>query len=262
MASRQPYTIRGSGRSNDDRDDKIRTYIAQTHAEAIRDDVLDWHKLPRSTSGDLVTSDDSLVLEVYIQGYTHTVNWVYYNNAATTDSTVSVRVAAQLSGLDFVTAGTIATDSTSMKIEADYERRLDRIAALLEGSNVKWGCFGGTVFEVTARDTTSIKYRRQAYGDRFGFMRGGRYVPEPLVTPSGWLYTQDIFTGSGPDAADLRDDPRADWISSVEYSIDGITLTNPTWQRERVVLALDNALQETSKENPQTWIDRARLYQG
>lgn len=248
-----------------DRDSKkedIRTFIAQTHAEAIRDDVLDWHKLPRASSGDLVTTDDSLVLEVYIQGYTHTVNWLYYNNSATTTSTVASRVASLLaSGVDFVTAGTIAANTTTVSIEADYERRLDRIAALLEGSDTKWGCFGGTTFVVTDRDTTTIKYRRQAYGDRYGFLQGGRYVPEPLVTPSGWLYTEDIFAGSGPDAADLRDDPRADWIASVEYSIDGITLTNPTWQRERVSMALANELQETTKTNPQSWIDRARFSQ-
>jgi hypothetical protein len=255
--------IRLKDRDNqiDSKKDDIRTYIAAAHAAAIRNDVLAWHKLPRSSSGDLVTTDTSLVLEVYIQGYGHTVNWRTYNNASTSTTTTSTEIDTMLSTADYVTVGNIDTISTTVSVEADYEYRLDRIAALLEGENMKWGCFGGTEFTVTARDLTTIKYRRQAYGDRYGFLQGGRYVPEPLITPSGWLYTQDIFAGSGPDAADLRDDPRADWISTVEYSIDGITLTNPTWQRERVVVALDSALQETAKENPQPWIDRARLIQ-
>ena len=235
-------------------------YIKQTHAEAIRDNLLDWHKSPRSTSGDLVTSDGSAALEVYIQGYGHTLSWEYYQleNESAADTTISSHISSTLlSGRDFVTAGNIATVSTSITDESDYQTYLQRIAALLENSDYQWGCFGGSEFTVTARDTTNIKYRRQAYGDRFGFRRGGRYVPEPLITPGGWLYTEDIFAGSGPDAADYRDDPRADWLHTIEYSIDGITATNPTWQREAEAFAVANAIGETAKTERQMWVDRA-----
>lgn len=238
------------------------TYVAQTHAESIRDSLLAWHSFPRSSSGDVVSTDNTVVLEVFIKGYSSTIGWLLYNNTGTSTAALSSHISTNLlSGLDFVSAGTLATVSTTVTLEADYENRLDRIATLLEGEDVAWGCFASRSFDIKARDTTNIKYRRQAYGDRYGFRQGGRYVPEPLITPGGWLFTEDIFTAL-PLQSDLRDDPRADWISSVDYSIDGVTLTNPDWTTQGLALTLSSEIQETAKEQRQMWIERATLKAG
>jgi len=237
-------------------------YIKAAHAADIRDELLELHAWPRTSSGDVTINSGDVSLEVYIQGYTHTLGWVFISNAATTsDTTSNYFINTLITGLDFVSAGTIATVSQSITIETEAVTRLERAKALLEGEDMQWGCFAGRTFDVVARDYTTIKYRRQAYGDRYGFRQGGRYVPEPLVTPGGWLFTEDIFAAY-PLEDDLRDDPRTDWIASVDYSIDGVTLTNPEWAAQGLAVTLASDLQETAKEPRQMWIERAALKEG
>ena len=241
--------------------DTTGTFIQATHAAAIGDEFLAWHAFPVTSSGDVAVTAGDITLEVYIQGYAHTLNWRIKNEVTQSDTTTSLQITDLLSGAEYVTEGTVPTISTSVETEMDYVPRLDRIAAILQGEGVQWGCFAGRSFDVIARDLTTIKYRRQAYGDRYGFRQGGRYVPEPLVTPGGWLFTEDIFAAY-PLAADLRDDPRTDWISSVDYSIDGVTLTNPDWSVQGLALTLSSEIQETAKEQRQMWIERAALKRG
>lgn len=245
--------------------DTLPNYFYQTHAEAIRDQLLNWHKYPQATSGDVVTTDaGSTVLEVYIQGYVHTLGFRHDHvvSGSASDTTLTGHITTDvLAGHDFVTAGSIATISTTVTTEFEYATILERLTALLKNTDYKWGCFASRSFDIVARDTANIKYRRQAYGDRYGFRQGGRYVPEPLITPGGWLFTEDIFTAL-PLQSDLRDDPRADWISSVDYSIDGVTLTNPDWATQGLALTLSSEIQETAKEQRQMWIDRAALKTG
>ena len=237
-------------------------YISAALAAAIRDDFLARHAWPRTSSGDVVVSDSDVTLEVYIQGYTHTINWTFYSNGTDGAVGLSTHISGTLlASLDFVSAGNIATISTSITTESEVRGKLERITALIGELDYQWGCFAGRSFDVIARDLTTIKYRRQAYGDRYGFRQGGRYVPEPLVTPGGWLFTEDIFAAY-PLAADLRDDPRTDWISSVDYSIDGVTLTNPDWSVQGLALTLSSEIQETAKEQRQMWIERAALKRG
>ena len=260
---------------NSDDDDSIATYgtksiristspdyISAALATAIRDDFLARHAWPQTSSGDVVVTDSDVTLEVYIQGYTHTINWTRYSNATDSAVDLSTHIGSNLlASLDFVSASNIATISTSITTESEARGKLDRINALIGNLEYSWGCFAGRSFDIIARDLTTIKYRRQAYGDRYGFRQGGRYVPEPLITPGGWLFTEDIFAAY-PLAADLRDDPRTDWISSVDYSIDGVTLTNPDWSVQGLALTLSGEIQETAKKERQMWIDRASLKPG
>ena len=240
---------------------ETREYTKSTHATTIRDNYLARWKQPRTWSGDLVPNEGAAVLEIYVEGYIKTLDWTYYQttNDDKSDTTLSSHITSSLiSGADFVTTGDVTTVSTSITTEADFVTPLNRIDSLLEGLEYSYGCFGGRAFDLKAQDFSNIKYRRQAYSQRQGFLRGGQYVPEPLVTPSGWVFTEDVF-GGVPQSADLRDDFRADWIAAVEYSQDGVVLLNgeepdDAWSADAVKLAYALEVGETVKEPKMYWI--------
>jgi len=240
---------------------ETREYTSSAHAIVIRDNYLDRWKMPRVFSIGLEALQGAPVLEVQLAGYIHTLGWQYYNQEGISASTTTVSThitGTLLSGVDFITTGDIDTVSTSITDESDYKTRLLRLDNILDGLEYRYGCYGGTVFDLKAQDYSSIKYRRRAYTQRQGFLRNGRYVPEPLVTPSGWVFTDDIFA-SQPVEANLRDDPRADWIASVEYSNDGVILLNGEEPEDAeditgIGLALSLEAGETTKPVTQPWL--------
>lgn len=244
---------------------ETRELTKQTHAETVRDNYLDRWKRPRSYSSGVRPNDSLPALEVYVSGYVHTLGWVYYNqdSESASDTTISAHLTSDLiTGLDFVSAGSIATVSTSITDEADWVTYLQRIDSLMDGLDYRYGCYAGRRFDVKALDYTTIKYRRKAYSQRQGFLSGGIYVPEPLISPSGWVYTDDIFAGR-PTDSDLKDDPRADWVASVEYSIDGVELLNgeepdDAYSLDSIKLALALEAGESFKKPPEWWQNEAK----
>lgn len=201
-------------------------YMTSTYAAAVRDDYLAAHAYPRMYPVDIYQGDEgAAVLEVEIRGYTDTIGWLtdFESSGTASNTAVSTQISNLLSGLDYVSAGTIATISTAITDETDYVSRLQRINDLLENRAYSWGCFRGRSFDVTAWDTSTIKYRRRAFGPRAGIYSGGQLVPAPLVQPSGIVFTEDVFAGL-PAQSTLLQDPRAAFISGVEYTIDGARL--------------------------------------
>lgn len=239
-----------------------RSYITQTHAEAKRDEFLSRRAWPLLESGDVtIGTDATAILEVYIEGYISTLDWVYWNqaNEDASSKTLSAHLTDDLLvGLDYVSAGDIDTISTSITTEADYITILRRIDDLLADSAYYYGCFGGRKFDAKARDTTSIKYRRKAYGQRGAIYRGGRPVPAPLVKPGGIIWTEDIYAGR-PVASTLLYDPRASWIAQVEYSINGVQLKNGEqpdsgWDAGNQALIMAKELNMAAIQEPKDYI--------
>lgn len=234
------------------------SYLTQTHAEAKRDEFLSRHKQPFIESGDVTPRDDGgAMLEVYIQGYGTTLDDIFWNQSSESASsgTLSSHITTDLiTGLDYVSTGTIETVSTTITSEADYITILRRIDDLLADSPYSYGCFAGRSFDLTARDETNIKYTRRAYGRRGGIWRLGRLVPDPMVRPGGIIWTEDIYAGR-PIASTLLDDVRASWVAQVEYSLAGIRLRNgeqpdSNWNAANQAVVMAAYLKETSKKEP------------
>lgn len=239
-----------------------RQFITQTRAELKRDTYLTWHAFPRALPGEVfVDNDAATILEVYVQGYIHTLDWKYYKEtlSAGVDTGVSTHLSDLLAGHDYVSAGNIVTDAATVTTEADYVTVLRRIDDLLADTNFSYGCFASRSFDYKARDLTTIKYFRQSRGRRRGLFSGGLFVPEPLVTPGGVVWTEDVFAGA-PRNATLIHDPRAAWIASVEYSLSGLTITtgdefDDAWANADIALALGKEVDDARQAPVSPWLD-------
>jgi hypothetical protein len=239
-----------------------RQFIDATRADLKRDTYLTWHAFPRTLPGEVfVDNDRATVLEVYIQGYIHTLDWKYYKEtfSAAVDKDISTHLADVLTGHPYVSAGQIASDAAVVTTESDYVTVLRRIDDLLADTDYRYGCFAGRTFDYLPRDLTTIKYYRQSRGQRRGLFSGGLYVPEPLVTPGGLVWTEDVFAGT-PRASTLIHDVRAAWIASVQYSIDGVTIMtgdefDDAWANADVALALGIEADESRQTPVSPWVD-------
>jgi len=221
--------------------------MSQASAEALRDKILDEQKEPKIITVDVADWDPTQqgVCQVEILGYAHSLDWQHLSVAPAVAATDDAddEIADALSGADFVTAGTIDTNTLQIRQELDYRpawQRIKEITAEGDTSGNRWiaGCYAGRTLNYNQANTSSIAYffsvkDRRASGRRRMYDAGNNWVPDPLVVPGQVALVRDILAGR-PRASTLLDDPRALFIESVEYSAQGLKLKGANQQIMRL----------------------------
>lgn len=199
-----------------------KTYINSTAAAALRDDLLEalaWPSEPTVESVSLDQSDETARLAVTVRGYAETLDGVLLKDTSTTNSTASAQVTAALSGADFVTAGTVETNSTVVTEEVDYVGAWQRIKGIvgLRGGGV-WlaGCYQGRALDYFQADLSTIKHYvdvRRRGGGRVIMDANQEPAALPLVKPIGMVQVRDM------EAIEVKF-----LMERVEYSAAGLVL--------------------------------------
>lgn len=207
---------------------------------------------PRSIPGDLGPYDGGRgQLEVEIIGLARTLDWDPYNSTDTGTENASTAVTNTLSGAEFVSAGTIESNTTQVAIAAEYQGRWERIEDIAEnddsGEDERWlaGCYASDELDYYQSDETAVTYWRSMKNrERITYDEDGTTtVPAPLVEPGKILYIQDAMAGQ-PQSSSLRQDPRAAFIESVRYDSSGVRLSGGRLRGRDIVAGTRMALRQ------------------
>lgn len=206
-------------------------YIAQTAAEQRRDAKLAQVAFPRirvDNMGPFVPQSN--ILDVEVIGWVRTLDWQLVNSSSTSTDNANTAISNMLSSYaDHVTEGDLATNTTQITREADYQgvwRRIKDIAQTGDGGDNRWlaGCYQGSALNYFEVDETVITYYRKTdYGRRVVLDSVGNEVPDALVLPGRVVFNQDLLTGRHVGRT-LINDPRAAFVEAVEYSKDGLKM--------------------------------------
>lgn len=230
-------------------------HLSQSAAEQRAEAKLAQLANPRSVAGDMGPFDGKRgQLQINIIGLARTMDWTLYNSTSTAFDDADDQIATILAGVDFVSAGTLETNTTQVPIGAEYRpswRLIEDIAQNDDsGTSERWlaGCYASDELDYYEVDESVVKYYRDMKrGQRIIVDYAGADVPAPLVQPGGIAFTRDIMTGQTVSST-LRDDPRAAFIEQVSYDRNGIKLRGlPVGDEESAattVLALASALRE------------------
>lgn len=231
-------------------------YLNSTTADYYRDNLLAKSQYPRAVQQEarLFGGRQRGVLQVEVRGYVHTLNFILHNSTSTTTQNASAEVTTILNTTEFVSAGSIATNTAQVVLESDYQPGWERIQKVAElgGNGARWlaGCYQGRTLDYQAANETTIAYEQELRTQRrLTYQTGtGNVIPAPLVQPGGVLFVRDIM-GGRPQESTLLDDPRAMFVDMVEYSLDGTVLKGNPRDDSQKAAALAMALQ-TRKELP------------
>lgn len=212
----------------------ISGYVNALRAAEYRDVLLARLAWPRVFTQEVSWRSGSRgMIQIDVKGYVNTLNWQMYLSTTKTASNASTVVSNVLSGADFVTSGTITTNTSQEVPEADYVSKwalIRRIAEHGDSSGNTWlaGCYQGRALDYWQPDLTTITYRYSAKDFRTERRRviydaNGAEVPEALVQPGRLIFAQDLLPGV-PLATTLLDDPRVVFIGSIDFSREGIAL--------------------------------------
>jgi len=207
----------------------VEPYMALGTANSIASDILSETAWPRSQSEEVALGDVPVrgVLRVELRGYVHTLDWQHQNDATTSNANASAEVSDALSGADYVSGGTIETNTRQVTQEVVYQGGWQRIKALTKVKNGGlWlaGCYAGRTLDYYQADLDTIVYNMDMKDGRRIIMNADESVVHPAqVVPGKMGYFRDILVGRHEDATLLRD-PRAIFIQRVEYSKNGLVL--------------------------------------
>jgi hypothetical protein len=180
-----------------------------------------WPKTRRPsdlTSFDFEVTGKKTALALLLHGYAHTLGNKYCL-AVGTSATCSEQVVTILSEAEFVSRGTIGTNSTLYRIDDGAPIRhwqaLKDIAAAGDGTSARWVCgvYAERRFDYEAAPT-DIRYHFR----RGRYYAGSGNVPlEPWFAQAGvYLYIDDAPVGPGQISGHFSDDPRIEFVSEVE----------------------------------------------
>lgn len=209
-------------------------YVNATRAAEYRDTLLNRLAYPRVYTQEVNwTGENRGILQVDVKGYVTTLDWQMYQSTAKVAANASTVVSNVLSGADFVTSGTITTNTSQEMPEADYVPKWEMIRRIAEhgdSSGDTWlaGCYQGRALDYWQPDLTTITYRYNAKAWRKELRRviydaNNAEVPEAMVLPGRLIFAQDIMPGV-PLASDPLDDPRVVFIGAVDFSREGLAL--------------------------------------
>lgn len=217
--------------------------ISQTEAEQRAQAKLAQLAWPRSVPNDMGPWDGGPgSLEVEVIGLVRTLNGILQNSTDETTDDADTAITNMLSGADFVSAGTLESNTTQIARVADQEPTWDRIVDIVanDDSNESelWlaGCYASDQLDYYELDETVVTYYRDMKrGQRVILDAGGADVPAPLVQPGGIAFTRDIMVGQTRSAT-LRNDPRSAFIASVAYDAKGARLRGTLDARDRAAV--------------------------
>lgn len=208
-------------------------YMPVASAEAYRDALLARYSWPRVFAEEINWSGGPGVLQIEIRGYVRTLNGQRITNTSTSFDDADDEINDALSGADFVSAGSIATNTLQVTEEAEQQPAWDRIrkiAQLGDSAGDRWlaGCYQGRELDYWEPDIDAVSYfydakARRPERRRVMYSSDGGEVPAALVQPGRIAFARDMMPGV-PVASPLIDDPRAMFIERVDYSPRGLAL--------------------------------------
>ena len=195
-------------------------------AIALRTSELAKLRWPRSQppeSGSVNAEGDGL--KIFVLGYGHTLKNKYVVAGGTYDA--ATFLANLLAECEFVTAGHIDADATSIQIDpVDSIFHYDALLRIMESTG-KWGGVGamgsGRAFDFFAAPTNPL-YRicsgNVTYQDRT--------PANPRLVRPGLVLDEDMLTGPGEITGSILDDPRYFYMTEVEVDDKG----NLSWSAQ------------------------------
>lgn len=162
------------------------------------------------------TAGDENRLSVTCYGYVFTLPWRMNETYGT--YAMSTVVSNLLSGLDYVSAGVIDTNSTSYTIENRVQLPLWQILKTLATS----GDASGNLWQLGVYADRKLNYTQFSSEVAYRFRHGNLYnvaggLFEPWLAQPGWMQLDDAPIVPGSISANAFDDPRRALIEEVVY---------------------------------------------
>jgi hypothetical protein len=220
--------------------------LSEAEAEAQR--ILAEFAQPRVSRGNLERKLAQGQLKVTIQGLSKTLDAEFHNEPLEGQDDASAEVINALSGASFITAGSIAANATQVSIQAEYRRRLERIAWIAGrrdsfGRAYNYGAVGSRHFDYQPVGTMLQQGFRYSIWVKRPFLlhfSGNTYVPAPLVRPGG--YSQIVDMKPADSTLSLEHNPLNQFDATVEYSAEGALLRGGAWGPQERAAAIQMAL--------------------
>lgn len=182
--------------------------------------------LPPDSFTDTATNEDRLLITCY--GYVFTLNWrmneIYGTYA------MSTVINNLMSGLDYVSAGVIDTNSVSYTIENRVQLPVWQIFKTIATS----GDASGNLWQMGVYANRKLDYTQFSSTVAYRFRHGNLYNPagglyEPWLAQPGWMMLDDAPIVPGSISNSANDNPRRALVEEVEYvAPNGIRLLSRT----------------------------------
>lgn len=195
---------------------------------------------PRVSRGSLERKLARGQIKVAVQGFSQTLDAQFHHEETEGQDNASDEVLAALSGASFVTAGSIATNTTQVSIESNRQPKLKRIAWIAGrrdslGRVYNFGATGSKQLDYQPVNTMAqqgFRYSIWVKRQHLLHFSGSSYIPAPLVRPGGYSQIMDMRPGNSE--VSLEYNPLNQFDATVEYSAAGALLRGGAWgPRER-----------------------------
>lgn len=192
--------------------------LSYAAAQAKAATTLARYAWPRLLPPDSYTESDdtSNRLLVTCYGYVFTLPWRVCETYGT--FAMSTVVTSLLSGLDYVSAGIVDTNSTSYTIENRVQLPIWQILKTLVNS----GDASGTLWSLGVYENRALTYTQFPTALAYRFRDGRLYnvaggLMETWLARPGWMQLDDAPIVPGSISGNANDDPRRAIIEEVEY---------------------------------------------
>lgn len=220
--------------------------LSEAQAEAQR--ILAEFAQPRVSRGNLERKLARGQLKVTVQGMSQTLDAEFHNEPLEGEAEASAEVLAALSGASFITAGGIAANPALVSTQAEYRRKLERIAWIAGrrdslGRAYNYGAVGSRRFDyqpVGAMLEQGFRYSIWVKRPFLLHFSNNSYVPAPLVRPGG--YSQIVDMRPANSSLSLEHNPLNQFDATVEYSAEGALLRGGAWGPQERAAAIQMAL--------------------
>lgn len=199
--------------------------IDLVEAEAVAQQFLAENAQPRLQRAGLARMAEVPTMKVVVRGWATLLDADLYHFTSPGSANASDEVAATLAGNGaFVTAGSIASNTRPVSVQANYRPRLERLKGIAQvrdslGRPYRFGCFGSAQFDYQPVEPVA---RYRVHGDGSGSLTHedlqlASHVPAPLVQPGGWSVLVDASRNAQPAADAVTAQPNAQLDQSVLY---------------------------------------------